>query len=132
MFRVDPRPAAVAVTPLSRQASCELELSYAQQRLWFLDQLVPGNPFYNVSSGRRVRGRLEVWALREAMGRVVQRQEALRTRYPNEGGRPVLVLEESAEVVLEERDLRGCGEEEARRRAGEEAGRPFDLGLGPL
>src|SRR5438094_7472486 len=66
----------------------EVPLSFAQQRLWFLDQLVPGHPFYNVPVSYRLRGPLHAPALERALGEVVARHEALRTVFPHEGARP--------------------------------------------
>src|SRR3982751_48698 len=63
-------------------------LSSAQQRLWFLDQLQPNSPIYNIPSVGRLRGRLEVEALRKALNTIVERHETLRTRFINQDGEP--------------------------------------------
>src|SRR5947209_10946166 len=64
-------------------------LSHAQERLWFLDQLAPGNPFYNIPVGVGLRGRLDAGALERSLGEVARRHQVLRTRFPSLGGRPV-------------------------------------------
>ncbi len=56
-------------------------LSFAQQRLWFLDQLEPNNPFYNTPAARRVSGRLNLAALERSLNEIVRRHEALRTTF---------------------------------------------------
>ncbi|QSQ25805.1 non-ribosomal peptide synthase/polyketide synthase [Pyxidicoccus parkwayensis] len=111
-----------------------LPLSFAQQRLWFLDRLQPGDASYNVPSVLRVEGRLDVAALERAFTELVRRHESLRTRFPDEGGVPVQVIDAPGPVALQVMDLRtreDC-EAEARRLAREEAARPFDLSHGPL
>jgi amino acid adenylation domain-containing protein len=113
-----------------------LPLSYAQQRLWFIDQLEPGSAAYNVPQGMRLRGPLDVGVLRRALGEIVGRHESLRTTFHRVGGRPVQVIHPDAGARLPEVDLRalaaGSREGEARRIAAEDAALPFDLARGPL
>ncbi|MEW5927432.1 MAG: non-ribosomal peptide synthase/polyketide synthase, partial [Gemmatimonadota bacterium] len=113
-----------------------LPLSFAQQRLWFIDQLEPGSAAYNVPQARRLRGALDVGVLRRALDEVVRRHESLRTTFHRVGGRPVQVVSPGARAPLAEVDLRRLGEEargaEAGRIAAEHAERPFDLARGPL
>ena len=114
-----------------------IPLSFAQQRLWFLDRLEPESPFYNVPAAVRLRGRLDPAALGAAFQEIVRRHEALRTRFPEEAGRPVQVVENDLPLPLPLLDLSGLSkreerEEEAARLARAEARRPFDLGRGPL
>ncbi len=122
------------LVPVER--SGDLPLSFAQQRLWFLDQLVPDNPFYNISSAYRLSGRLKVEALRQALEAIMARHEALRTTFESVGGRPHQVIASSVVVPLEITDLRGVAagerEAEAARLVAAEAARPFDLAAGPL
>ncbi|HSK78869.1 MAG TPA: amino acid adenylation domain-containing protein, partial [Thermoanaerobaculia bacterium] len=107
-------------------------LSFAQQRLWFLDQLEPGSPLYNIPVAVELTGRLEVPALAAALSEVTRRHEALRTTFPARAGEPVQGIAESAGLVIPVVDLRGVPEGEASRLAAAEARRPFDLAEGPL
>jgi hypothetical protein len=113
-----------------------LPLSFAQQRLWFLDQLEPGNAFYNCPAAVRMSGGLDVDALERTLTEVVRRHEVLRTRFPASDGLAVQVVEEAREVRLPVVDVSELGaercEREARRLARAEAGRPFNLSEGPL
>ncbi|HYO62150.1 MAG TPA: amino acid adenylation domain-containing protein, partial [Pyrinomonadaceae bacterium] len=113
-----------------------LPLSFAQQRLWFLDQLEPGNPFYNMPSALRLSGSLRVGALRRALEEVVRRHEVLRTTFSVMEGEPVQVIREAASVSLPVIDLSSLPqverEAEAEMLARDEAARPFDLERGPL
>src|SRR5215467_4306380 len=108
----------------------ELPLSYAQQRLWFLEQLEPGSPRYNLPLGLRLEGELEVGDLEWALNQVVARHEVLRTVFPSEGGRPRQEVRGELRLELEQEAV--GGEEELRRRLREEARRSFDLERGPL
>ncbi|WP_369414579.1 non-ribosomal peptide synthase/polyketide synthase [Corallococcus soli] len=111
-------------------------LSFAQQRLWFLDQLQPGSALYNLPSAVRLTGRLDVAALERTFTELVRRHEALRTTFQGLDGEPIQVIAPTAAKTLRLIDLTGQGTEErrteARRFAEAEAARPFDLGQGPL
>ena len=111
-------------------------LSFAQQRLWFIDQLEPGSPFYNISLPVRLKGRLNVEALKQSFDELVRRHETLRTSFAVSGGEPVQVIAPHAGFHMEVEDLSGLGEagreERARRLAEQEAATPFDLSRGPL
>ena len=111
-------------------------LSYAQERLWFLDQLGPGSPLYNVPLAVSLPGVVDLEALRAALQEMVRRHEVLRTRFVVRDGRPVQLVEAGLEVQLPVRDLSAVPEperqREAQRIAAEEAVRPFDLAAGPL
>jgi amino acid adenylation domain-containing protein len=112
-----------------------LPLSFAQQRMWFLDQLEPGNAAYNVSLAYRLAGALSLPALAGALVALAVRHEVLRTTYPSAGGRPEQCVAGQPRVPLALVDLSGLpagqAESEAGRRAAEEAGRPCDLAAGP-
>ncbi|MEW5929719.1 MAG: amino acid adenylation domain-containing protein, partial [Gemmatimonadota bacterium] len=126
-------PQAPPLVPVSRDGP--LPLSFAQQRLWFLDRFEPGSAAYNLPYPVRVRGGLRVRVLERALQRVVQRQEALRTRFVVAGDGPVQRVEPAAAVRIPVVDLGGLGEAEreaeTRRLVGDEARRPFDLAAGP-
>jgi amino acid adenylation domain-containing protein len=119
-----------------RGTGAPASLSFAQQRLWFLDRLVPGSPFYNVPAAIRVRTPLDDELVRRALDAIVHRHEVLRTRIAEHGATPVQVVEPPCAVPFELRDLRGLPpaerEAEALRLATEDAVRPFDLGRAPL
>jgi len=129
--------AELSAPPLGR-ASREgpLPLSFAQQRLWFIDQLMPNNPIYNCPGGVRLEGRLDRDALEGALNEIVRRHEALRTRIEVEKGAPAQVIDEWKPQRLEMADLTGVPREERELEAGriarEEAETGFDLSRGPL
>jgi len=111
--------------------------SFAQQRLWFLDQLVPRNAFYNVDSAIRMTMRPpDVPVLERSLHEIVRRHESLRTTFKAVDGQPVQVVSPQVRVELPIVDLRRVPlplrQGEALRRATEEAGQPFDLSTSPL
>jgi amino acid adenylation domain-containing protein len=113
-----------------------LPLSFAQRRLWFLDQLLPGSTAYTFSPALRLHGPLDAGALRGALEEVVARHEALRTTFPTERGEPFQRVVPAAAVPLPVHDLSGetPAEREARAQAlaAELLERPLDLATGPL
>jgi amino acid adenylation domain-containing protein len=113
-----------------------LPLSFAQQRLWFLDQLEPGNPLYNVPVALRLEGALDADALGAALREVVRRHESLRTTFESDGARPAQVVSTTTEFAVGSIDLSALSpaerDAELSRLTTEEAGRPFDLARGPL
>ncbi|MCZ8192410.1 MAG: condensation domain-containing protein, partial [Microcystis sp. LE19-338.1B] len=70
----------------------ELPLSYAQQRLWFLDQLEPNSPFYNISLALHLTGSLQVDVLEKSLQEIIQRHESLRTNFATIEGNPVQII----------------------------------------
>jgi amino acid adenylation domain-containing protein len=115
-----------------RQDRGPAPLSFAQQRLWLLDQLVPGNHAYNVPRALRLKGALDVPALEKAIGTIVQRHEVLRTPFAWEDGSVVqVVLGTTADVPLRRIDLSHLAaparQAKLSRRLVEELQRPFDL-----
>jgi acyl carrier protein len=125
-------------TPTLRRTSRdqEIPLSFAQQRLWFLDQLESGSSLYNINRALRLRGPLDVAKLERALQAMAARHEALRTTFVATGGRPVQIINPSLTVPFQLQDLRSippaAREEEAQRLVRIEAEKPFDLSRGPL
>ena len=111
-------------------------LSFAQQRLWFLDQLEPGTAAYNVPRAIRLAGYLKVEILRQTLEEIMQRHESLRTTFMAVDGTPLQVIGESAQVEMPVIDLSELSEREREAEAGElirqEATQPFDLAAGPI
>ncbi len=105
-------------------------LSFAQQRLWFLEQLGPTGGAYHIAGAVRLVGPLDVEALARTLGEIVRRHEALRTTFVVQGGRPVQVVVPPGEVAVPV--VAVDDDAEVRRLAAEEARRPFDLEGGPL
>ncbi|HEU0077471.1 MAG TPA: condensation domain-containing protein, partial [Longimicrobiaceae bacterium] len=126
---------APPLVALSRDGS-PLPLSFAQRRLWLIDQLEPGSAAYNVPYALRLRGRFDPAVLERAVTEIVRRHETLRTVFAVVGGEPVQVIRDAGPVILPVTDLRSLPAEsrevEVRRLAREEAVRPFDLAAGPL
>src|SRR5919206_917428 len=113
-----------------------LPLSFAQQRLWFLDQLAPASPAYNIALPVRLSGPLSAPALAQALREVVRRHEALRTTFAECDGRPAQLIEQEAALTLPITDLsalpRPLRRAELLRLAEAEASRPLPLPPGPL
>lgn len=120
----------------AREREGELPLSFAQQRLWFLSQMEPDSPFYNMPWAVRIRGRLDVEALESSLNAIVRRHEALRTNFAQEGGRAVqrIVLERSIQLGIADLSRLDEPEREAKAlaMANADARRPFDLTRDPL
>ncbi|WP_396229873.1 condensation domain-containing protein, partial [Frankia sp. CpI1-P] len=110
--------------------------SFAQQRLWFLDQLTPGNAAYNIPGALRLHGAIDLDLWRRACAEIVRRHESLRTTFEEVDGEPVQVIAETGEPefdVVECGHLAGPqGDVEITRLARAEFARPFDLRTGPL
>jgi amino acid adenylation domain-containing protein len=113
-----------------------LPLSFPQQRLWFLDQMSPGNNSYNIAAPVRLRGSLNTRALELALTEIVRRHEILRTNFPTVNGEPRQVIRESTVLEVPLIVLDGTSvderEDEARRLAQAETGHAFDLARDPL
>ncbi|MEG4071718.1 amino acid adenylation domain-containing protein [Microcoleus sp. Pol14C2] len=117
------------IVPMGRDGN--LPLSFAQQRLWFLDQLVPNNPFYNVPAALRLTGSLNLRALQQTFNEIVRRHEALRTTLAVVSGQPVQRIAAAFHLPINVVDLRNLPKEsrqtEANRLTAEEAQRSFNL-----
>ncbi|MEH2385069.1 MAG: amino acid adenylation domain-containing protein [Nostoc sp.] len=122
------------LVPISRSAN--LPLSFAQQRLWFLDQLIPNNPFYNIPLALHLIGSLNKAALEQTFNEIVRRHEALRTTVVMQSGQPVQVINPTLTITLPVIDLRQLSQAEreiqARRLTTQEAQRPFNLSTDSL
>ena len=130
--RGHPRAAAVPAdaTELSGPPPC----TFAQERLWFLDQLSGPTAAYNMPLGTRIRGRLDVDALERSIREVVRRHSALRTTFAAEAGEPFLVVSDEPRFDFEQRDLTAETDPEAAVQQAVDAfvSTPFDLERGPL
>ena len=119
-----------------RQPNAPLQLSFAQQRLWFLDQWEPGSSTYNVLSAVRLTGLLNVGALEQSLNEILRRHEALRTIFPTVDGQPVQVIAPAEPLALPVVSLQNLPETEreaeTQRLVKNEGRKPFDLAKGPL
>ncbi|KAB8141160.1 amino acid adenylation domain-containing protein [Chloroflexia bacterium SDU3-3] len=124
--RAIPRRAELASTPLS----------FAQERMWFMDQLMPGSALYTMAGVVRMVGPLDEAVLVRSMEQIALRHEVLRTTFREQGGAPIAVVAPALGMEPLRHDLRGLPEAErpaqAQRLMAEEVRRPFDLATGPL
>jgi amino acid adenylation domain-containing protein len=136
-----------ARSSIQKSEATEGPLSFGQQRFWFLEQLDPGQPVYNVCFGVRLTGRLNYPAVQAGLSEIVKRHEALRTAFTNREGTPVQRVMPAREVPVPVMEVEGADEEEfgrlgealrsreprqraegiLRARLEEEAAKPFDL-----
>lgn len=130
---LDSRQPANTVTglvPVARDGM--LPLSFGQERLWFLDQLDPGSPAYNIAWTVRLTGPLNRTALRAALDLLIARHEPLRSSFPAVAGRPQQRIAPAAALPLVEFDLHTAEETELQAELTRRARAPFDLANGPL
>jgi amino acid adenylation domain-containing protein len=117
------------IVPIPKNGN--LPLSFAQQRLWFLDQLVPNNPFYNVPTALRLTGVLNLVALEKTFQEIVRRHEALRTTFATVEGKPVQKITTNFSFSLPLLDLRSSPKFEqeiaVKNIVTQEAQQPFNL-----
>jgi aspartate racemase len=110
--------------------------SFAQQRLWFVDQVVPMRSAYNISAALHMRGGLQEAAFERSLHAIVERHEVLRTSFAVSNGHLMQVVSQRLDVPLQTRDLRRLAgpeqEAEVLRLSSEQATAPFDLARGPL
>jgi amino acid adenylation domain-containing protein len=119
----------LAIQPISRQGN--LPLSFAQQRLWFLAQLEPNNPFYNIPVAVRLQGQLNLATLEQTFNEILRRHETLRTNFQIVEGQPVAVISPIASLQMPLLDLSELPntqkEAEVKQQILAEAQLPFDL-----
>jgi amino acid adenylation domain-containing protein len=117
------------IEPIERTS--ELPLSFAQQRLWFLAQLEPNNPFYNIPAAVRLQGQLNYKALQQTFDEILRRHEALRTNFQTVEGQAVAVISQTKPLILPIIDISELPlaqiEVEIRQQAAQEAQQPFDI-----
>lgn len=130
LLTVEPQPLQQA------PAGTCFPLSFAQQRLWFLAQLAPGNPFYNIPAAISLKGRLDPRALERSFQEIVRRHAALRTTFTTVNNEPVQVISANTEVKLTVIDLHTVAATDRQRISQQfattEAQHPFNLETGPL
>ncbi|MBE9185474.1 amino acid adenylation domain-containing protein [Microcoleus sp. LEGE 07076] len=110
--------------------------SFAQQRLWFLDQFAPENPFYNVVTALRLTGSLNLTALEQTFNEIVRRHETLRTTFAAVSGQPMQIISLNSQITFQILELEHLPPEqrqtEAQKITATESLRPFNLSTGPL
>ncbi|MEM6612981.1 MAG: amino acid adenylation domain-containing protein, partial [Cyanobacteria bacterium P01_C01_bin.72] len=114
----------------------ELTLSFAQQRQWFLHQLEPNNPWYNISTAVKITGNLDRDRLQQCFDILVARQEILRTSFLTVAGKPQIVINDGSKITISATDLSALSKAEKKQQIkqlqAEEANQPFDLERSPL
>ncbi len=126
---------AGAAVPASSQPGLEVgdhPLSHGQQSLWFLHTLNPEGAAYNVASAVRVRGELDVAALKASLDILIERHAVLRTTFPTSRGEAVQRVHPRGELNFEEVDAQGWSDHRLNDYLAAEGQRPFDLENGPL
>jgi amino acid adenylation domain-containing protein len=128
---------ADSVPPMERvDRTGNLPLSFAQERLWFLDQWEPESPYYNIPMAVRIRGDLDVQLLRQTLAEITRRHESLRTMFAAVDGKPTQLISDEVDLSLPIVDLSELDEDrresEATRMVRDEVQQPFDLARGPL
>lgn len=125
---------APPILPVSREN--HLPLSFAQQRLWFIEQLQPNNAAYNITSAVRVLGNLNITALESCLNEIIKRHESLRTAFISVEGLPIQVITENLQLSLPVIDLqtrsKSDQETQIQQFINKETLQPFDLSQVPL
>jgi amino acid adenylation domain-containing protein len=125
----------ISVEPISNRPR-HFPLSYSQQRLWFLDQLEPHHPVYNICKAERIKGRLNIEALESSLATIVRRHAILRTSFPAVDGEPVQSIDVDVRISMPRVDLSRFSDaqkqNELERLIDHEARAEFDLARGPL
>lgn len=132
--RIPEYPGVPRITPAAHDSP--VSASFAQQRLWFLDQWNPGNPVYTIAFALRFSGILHIPFLHQALNTIVQRHEVLRTTFAAVAGEPLQIIAPDLSIELPLVELQSLPEAERERRAWQAASdvarMPFDLVQGPL
>ncbi|HEY9810222.1 MAG TPA: amino acid adenylation domain-containing protein [Halomicronema sp.] len=127
-------PVSVYIQPVSRLEN--IPLSFAQERLWFFDQLEPGNPFYNLCGAVRMTGEINAEALRQSIEKIIDRHEILKTAFTRAEKQPIQVIKGAGNFLLPVIDLSNFDPdkrlEKVQEFSAEEAKLPFDLTQGNL
>ncbi|MBN3897507.1 MAG: amino acid adenylation domain-containing protein [Nostoc sp. NOS(2021)] len=127
---------SVSLNPIQKITKEVQPLSFAQQRLWFINQLEPGNLAYNISLAINLKGQLKVTLLEHSLNEIVRRHETLRTTFTTVNGQPVQVIAPSLKLsisVVDCQKIPGAKREtEVRRLATQQSQQSFDLAQGPL
>ncbi|MGD9488072.1 MAG: amino acid adenylation domain-containing protein [Calditrichaceae bacterium] len=125
---------APPILPVSRDR--ELPLSFAQQRLWFLDQLEPDSPFYNIPETYRIKGDLNIKVFEASFNEIIRRHESLRTVFITENGSPTQKIFDEYRISMKITDLKhmkSAGKEtEILRIAREKSLEPISIDKLPL
>ncbi|MGD9898611.1 MAG: amino acid adenylation domain-containing protein [Calditrichaceae bacterium] len=123
-----------ALAPEKRDA--ETPLSFSQQRLWFLDQLAPGNAYYNIPSALHLHGHIDLGIFERCLNQIIVRHEILRTVFKSEKGHPHQVILPELKIKIENLDLSGIPDDEkhlkSQKITAEDARQSFNLESGPL
>ena len=120
------------IQPVSRSEN--LLLSYSQEMMWFLHQLLPENPLYNMLVSLQLEGLLNVTVLEQSLNEIIRRHENLRTCFPSADGKPIQVISTVANINLSTVELPSSPEKltQLKQLASTEVEKPFDLVHGPL
>lgn len=137
LLRGDLQPESSTIAAIPRRASdAAARLSFAQERLWFLDQLMPGSPVFNVPMAVRISRPLDLDTLQRTVDEIIRRHEVFRTAFVAHEGIPTPIVSPEAKVRVDLVDLslidESQREAEAHRRVHAEVTRPFDLSQAPL
>ncbi|WP_316186189.1 non-ribosomal peptide synthase/polyketide synthase [Bradyrhizobium sp. SZCCHNR31011] len=134
-FLEDIRSQNSELPPVVPRCTSELPLSFAQERLWFLEQLGSAGSSYHVAVALRLEGELDANALEQALSEIVWRHEMLRTRFETVSGRAVQIVDPAASYRLDVLDLSHLSRQEQNaeldRQSREHAAEPFDLSAAP-
>ena len=133
--RINPKPTSRLL--INRQAQDKpTQTSFGQERLWFIEQLLPGSAIYNLPIAVRLSTALDISILEKSLNEVVRRHETLRTTFATVDGQPKPVIAPNLRLIISVVDLSNVPQHERETTAGrltnEEALRPFDLATGPL